>query len=339
MRVSAAVRGGGVHSVSDISELTKGRYDSDLCTIEHDKEHSGGPSVTPTFTGSSSSSDALQLQRALNKTGGSSLPKLIEDGVSGPKTNARTIEFQRSRGLTPDGIAGPKTRAALGLSGTPAGAAAPAAFGVASVTPVRVVNAVISAAKLAFGSWKQAAQFRGIIINSVTAVGPPGCLVGPDFLALMSAQFASLQGDDQALAQAAATGISTNFAIWQNGITVPGLPWYPAFAAVPGPVAPPTPNLPTPLLALPSAGAPGIMSVPLLKSAMELAAGPALRARSASIFGDIAIQVAPFFQVAIAGTLVRGVLGTGPVPSFAPPFAIVGPVVGGSVIPTPGQLL
>ena len=119
MRVSAAVRGGGVHSVSDISELTKGRNDSDLCTIEHDKEHSGGPSVTPTFTGSSSSSDALQLQRALNKTGGSSLPKLNEDGVSGPKTKARTIEFHRSRGLTPDGIAGPKTRAALGLSGAP----------------------------------------------------------------------------------------------------------------------------------------------------------------------------------------------------------------------------
>lgn len=295
--------------------------------------------MTPVFAGSSSSPDVLQIQRALNKTGGSSLPKLAEDGVSGPKTQARTIEFQRSRGLTPDGIVGPKTRAALGISGATASTAAPVGLGVAPVTPDKVVNAVISATKSAFGSWKQAALFRGITINAITAIGPPGCLIGPNLLALMSTQFASLLGDDQALAQAAAAGISTNFAIWQNAITVPGLPWYPTFAAVPGPVAPPTPNLPTPLLALPSAGTLGIVSVPFLKNAMELAASPALRAKSASVFGDIANQVAPFFQAAIAGTFVRGVLGTGPVPSFAPPFVPVGPVVGGSVISTPGQLL
>jgi hypothetical protein len=35
---------------------------------------------------------------------------------------------------------------------------------------------------------------------------------------------------------------------------------------------------------------------------------------------------------------VVGVLGQGPVPSFAPPTIPVGPVVGGSVIPTPGHL-
>ena len=41
------------------------------------------------------------------------------------------------------------------------------------------------------------------------------------------------------------------------------------------------------------------------------------------------------FQTFKASTLVQNVLGTGPVPSFAPPVAPVGPVVAGTVIPTP----
>ena len=39
-----------------------------------------------------------------------------------------------------------------------------------------------------------------------------------------------------------------------------------------------------------------------------------------------------------ASTMISGVMGTGPVPTFAPPFVPVGPVVAGSIVPTPGVL-
>lgn len=41
--------------------------------------------------------------------GGSKLAKLVEDGILGPKTLARVIEFQRQALLPADGVAGPRT--------------------------------------------------------------------------------------------------------------------------------------------------------------------------------------------------------------------------------------
>jgi len=38
-------------------------------------------------------------------------------------------------------------------------------------------------------------------------------------------------------------------------------------------------------------------------------------------------------------TMVKGVLGSGPVPTFAPPYVPVGPVLGGTAISPPGALL
>lgn len=55
------------------------------------------------------------LQSALNSHPPSILAPLSVDGVFGRKTEARVIEFQRARSLTPDGVVGPRTRAALGI--------------------------------------------------------------------------------------------------------------------------------------------------------------------------------------------------------------------------------
>ncbi|MBL8485091.1 MAG: hypothetical protein JNJ60_23045, partial [Rhodocyclaceae bacterium] len=49
---------------------------------------------------------------------------------------------------------------------------------------------------------------------------------------------------------------------------------------------------------------------------------------------DLAVAVAAGFEKAaipwLGGTIVRNVLGSGPVPTFAPPYVPVGPVVGGT---------
>ncbi|MEO8751064.1 MAG: peptidoglycan-binding domain-containing protein [Casimicrobiaceae bacterium] len=290
----------------------------------------------PTSVPGSSSADTRLVQQKLNSFPGSILPKLAEDGIFGPKTRARTIEFQKQRGLVPDGIVGVKTRAALGMSGA-APFTPPTAPGLVG-SGTQAVDAVVSAFTAAFDSWKAAASFAGISVNAVTAVGRPGCLIGPPLLPLMAPRLLALGGDDRAIAAAAAQGISSNFAAWQNGVTVPGLPWYPTFAAFPGPVVPPTPNIPTPLLALVSAGLGGMTDANALQASMAAAASVSIRERAKPSFASIATVVAAQFQTKLLVTQVQGVLGTGPVPSFAPPYVPVGPVVGGTAFSPPGAL-
>lgn len=64
-------------------------------------------------------SDVVDLQSRLNNSPPSKLPPLDADGIFGPKTRARVVEFQTSKGLVADGIVGPKTWAALGSGPTP----------------------------------------------------------------------------------------------------------------------------------------------------------------------------------------------------------------------------
>lgn len=282
----------------------------------------------------SSSTDTRLVQQKLNSFPGSALPKLVEDGIFGPKTRARTMEFQRQHGLVPDGVVGPKTRAALGMSTV--GPAAPTAPGPADGT--QVVSAVTAAFTAALATWKRTARFAGIVVNAVTATGSPGCLTGPPLGPLMIAQLATLTGDDRAVATAAAQGISNSFAAWQNGVTVPGLPWYPAFAAVPAPVAMPTPNVPTPFAALGSVGLGGMLDPNALQLAMAAAASTSIRELAKPTFAAIAAQATVAFQARVLSGLVMGVLGSGPVPTFAPPYVPVGPVVGGTASSPPGAL-
>lgn len=284
-----------------------------------------------------SSADTRLVQEKLNSFP-SALPKLAVDGIFGPKTRARTMEFQKQNGLVADGIVGSRTRAALGISGaptTPTAPTKPSAPGGGE----QVVSSVTSAFSAALDIWKGTASFVGIVVNSVTAIGAPGCLVGPPLAPLMTARFATLGADDRAIANAAAQGIGTNFATWQSGVIVPGLPWYPSFAAVPGPVAPPTPNIPTPLLALVSPALFMMMDANTLQNSMAASAGAAIRDRARPSFAAIAPLVVAQFQLKVLMSQVKNVLGTGPVPTFAPPYVPVGPVVGGTAISPPGALL
>jgi hypothetical protein len=59
------------------------------------------------------------LQAQLNLALPSLTPRLNIDGIFGPKTLGRTIEFQRRSGLSIDGVCGPKTWAKLAAVPTP----------------------------------------------------------------------------------------------------------------------------------------------------------------------------------------------------------------------------
>lgn len=179
--------------------------------------------------------------------------------------------------------------------------------------------------------WMKMTAIAGVIINGPVGMLLPGGVIGPPLMPLIfiSAPKKTLQ--EMKYSKAIASALGTLWQPWHLGLT--GTLMYPPFAAIPSPVAPPTPNMPLPLIALSSPGEFGL-SPGNLKSLMEanLAEPDALHA--SDLFDSVAKAFNTVFQTFKTTTLVQNVLGTGPVPIFMP----AGPVVMGTVIPTPGVL-
>ena len=189
----------------------------------------------------------------------------------------------------------------------------------------------------AHSSWRQGAYFKGVTINGPVANGPPGCLKGPSIAGRMNQyhDIQNLTAMETDIYEAIRDGVAEAFELWRASVKVPMLAWYPMFAAFPGPQAPPAPNLPTPLSALTSMS-PDVLVPPNLKARIDLKLPQALRHPIISGFlNALTINISSLLLGWIATQIVTGVLGKGPVPTFAPPYVPVGPVLGGSVIENP----
>ena len=207
-------------------------------------------------------------------------------------------------------------------------------------------DGMIDAVGYAHNMWKMQAHFQNIQIMAVSAIGMPGCLTGPELESLIKTapMVASWSGNKGKHRDAVAKGVSKCFKDWQDKVTVPGLPWYPAFAAFPGPMAPPMPNVPTPLIACPSAMMSKIIMPTDMKSAMDDALDGGLKDKDPdkqyeALHDAIATVLAAAFVMWLPMQQVMLVLGKGPIPTFAPPYVPVGPVVAGDIIATPGHLM
>lgn len=200
------------------------------------------------------------------------------------------------------------------------------------------IDGVCEAICTAHTLWKLQAKFGNIQIVAVNAMGGPGCLSGPDIkpLILMSAPKSTPQ--ELKYSKAVATAVAKCFKSWQDNVAVPGLPWYPAFAAFPGPMAAPMPNVPMPLATCPSASHVE-MTAPRLKQEMIAALGDSGAMHHEALFDAIAQGLSAVFGLWLPQQQVSLVMGKGPIPTFAPPFVPVGPVVGGDVISVPGHLM
>jgi hypothetical protein len=180
--------------------------------------------------------------------------------------------------------------------------------------------------------YRLSAGLVGVQIQAVNAIG--GRLEGPalDGLIAHAPSVAVWGGWNGMVRDAVAKGMGQQWSMLANSVTVPGLPWYPMFAAFPGPMAPPMPNIPTPFIALTH----DMMatSVQNLKMAMRSALHGSM-AYSTEFFDSIATALQLPLQIWKASQMVTSVLGTGPVPTFAPPYVPVGPVVGGTILPGP----
>ncbi|HZO57873.1 MAG TPA: hypothetical protein VFB63_34510 [Bryobacteraceae bacterium] len=189
---------------------------------------------------------------------------------------------------------------------------------------------IFRAIKQAHRAWQSTATLIGVTVTSVTASG--GTIVGPPLTPLIIAALPGKNASEQKLVKAVATVVGNTWFLFTSTVRVPGLPWYPAFAAVPSPVAPPMPNVPTPFAALTQV--PGLISVGVMKPQVMAQLAPD---KSAEKVVDAALRAfEQFILLWRTMTLVTNVLGTGPVPSFAPPFVPMGPVVGGVGNMTPG---
>lgn len=206
-------------------------------------------------------------------------------------------------------------------------------------------DTMLDAVSYAHNMWRLQAKFQNITVMAISAIGMPGCLSGPELESLIknAPMCAAMTGNMAKHRDAVAKGVSECFKKWQDNVTVPGLPWYPAFAAFPGPMAPPMPNVPTPLMACPSAMMAEIVAPSQMATAMDNALDSELKGKDndkqyEALHKAIATVLSVAFLAWLPQQQVMLVMGKGPIPTFAPPYVPVGPVVGGDILSVPGHL-
>jgi len=187
----------------------------------------------------------------------------------------------------------------------------------------------------AWSTWQTAATMSGVVINAVSAAG--GVLAGPPWTPLILAAAPKESPSLMKYSRVVANVIGQAWQTFTATVKVPGLPWYPAFAAFPGPVAPPMPNIPVPFAALTQV--PVSISKMTLKAQMVSQLADPGAPFAPQLFEAIADAFEKSYNVWKVATQVMNVLGTGPIPTFAPPYVPVGPVVGGTGMMAPGGLV
>lgn len=200
---------------------------------------------------------------------------------------------------------------------------------------------LLSAVKYGIDMWRLQAYFNNITIMGQTAIGNPGCLSGPDLTPWITQApgVSNATGYFRTLTNSVAEGVAHNFKQWQDAVTVPGLPWYPMFAAFAGPFAPPIPNIPMPLIVCVSQHQNKIMSPTQLESAIKTSLPSDFLLSEMDLFYfPLTVNITSYLTSWLCSQQVMMVMGMGPVPTFNPPYVPVGPVVNGYVIPSPGHL-
>jgi len=196
----------------------------------------------------------------------------------------------------------------------------------------KFIDGTCSAICSAWSQWQTAATMVGVVINAVTAMG--GQIVGPPWTPLILASAPKATPMEMKYSNVIAQVIGTAWLSFTATVKVTGMPWYPAFAAVPSPVAPPSPNIPCPFAALTQV--PMSISCNVMKMQMVGQLADPMAPFHQELFESICDAFEKSYNLWKVSTMVTNVLGTGPVPTFAPPYVPVGPVVGGVGTMTPG---
>ena len=193
----------------------------------------------------------------------------------------------------------------------------------------KYIDAICHTIVGAHDDWRYTAYFKGVSIMAIIATG--GSISGP----LLSVNIntygpqVGLWGLAPSYTRAIGDGLASCWREWEQTVRVPALPWYPAFAAWPSAYAPPMPNIPSPL---------GVMlmsPMPLMPDYIKTSMSRKLGTPgfySDELFTAIAAAFATVIGAWFQVQMVAKVMGKGSVPTFAPPYVPVGPVIAGSIV-------
>jgi len=197
----------------------------------------------------------------------------------------------------------------------------------------KYIDGVCSAICSAWSQWQTAATMVGITINAAMAAA--GQIVGPPLTPLILASAPKSTPAEMKYSNVIANVIGTAWQTFTATVKVPGLPWYPAYVAVPSPMAPPTPNTPVPFAMLTQV--PVSISMTVMKGQMISQLGDPRAQFHKELFESICDAFEKTYNLWKVSTMVTKVMPTlAPVPTFAPPYVPVGPVVGGIATMLPG---
>jgi hypothetical protein len=190
-------------------------------------------------------------------------------------------------------------------------------------------DATFAGMSLGVDQWRLDAELQNVRIVGGLAIGHPGSLrSATSFAATIRARLIHAHAP-ASLAEAVSEAIWQAWKSWADNVTIPSLPWYPAFFAWPGPVAPPMPNSPSPLMLCASSGINGMLPLPLSAAITARLAGTPIPGGEAAI-GTLATQVSGAFMQWLASANVMMALGSGTT-AAAFPFMPIAPVTGAVV--------
>ncbi|MCO4770989.1 MAG: hypothetical protein KDA24_13225 [Deltaproteobacteria bacterium] len=191
----------------------------------------------------------------------------------------------------------------------------------------------------AWNAWLVDAEYTDSAINSVTLEG--GELSSPVDVKVLVEDGLIVDGIDPATAEAFATAADGAWAQWAADWTLPPSDAFPGFAAVAAPEAPET-EAQAVLLQPESSASYDKISTGLQGQLASAVAGKGPikgNFNISSVVHSVAWRVGQRIAGWSASAMVEGIRGGGPVPTFAPPYVPVGPVVAGDNISTPGHLM
>lgn len=189
------------------------------------------------------------------------------------------------------------------------------------------MDGVCKAIASGWGNWMSACMVSGAIVAGPVGTVTPGMVQGPPMSGLILASGPPMSSpQEMKFTNAIASAIGTAWQTWHMGLA--GTLQYPAFAAFPGPMAPPMPNIPIPVAAFASPGE-AMLGKSTLSGLMMANYGSPTDNHAKDIFDSVSDAFNQTFTTWKPATMVNNVLGQGPIPTFVPPWVPVGPVLGG----------
>jgi hypothetical protein len=187
--------------------------------------------------------------------------------------------------------------------------------------------------RVGVNEWIGRARIQGGKVSGPSAILTPGSLVSDTNIEARMLQILASSKVPREIAAALSKVLAAAWSDWAAGFQIHLHAAYPSFAAFPGPFAPPTPAAAAPSLSQGSSVGERSLKAPLLASKLNAA----IRMHATKVGGGSPDEAIKSLANWVEGSFnewknlakLVGLMGKGPVPTCAPPYVPVGPVIMG----------